>query len=235
MDSIHVALIFGSPLRSSLAKTKFRILPVLIVFFLLSGASHATPLRISCGDQVSGWEEKIFNGQVDYQAVIDDGRQVLQAESKGKASALIYRLNVDPHQYPKLRWRWKIDKILEKGHAGQKAGDDYPARVYIIFDSWLPNYARSINYIWASKVDRETLIVSPYYRRSIMLAVNSGPESVGRWVIEERDLLSDYKRAFGGKIPLIKAIAIMSDGDNTGESSMAWYDWVEFLPANGKP
>ncbi len=209
---------------------------ILLIFMLLFAIPAAAEIiKINFDKDLSGWQEKIFNGKVDYQVLEDDGHKVLQGKSNGKASALIHWQDIDPQKYPKLRWRWKIDKVLENGHAGQKSGDDYPARIYIIFDSWLPNFARSINYIWASHVKQETMVVSPYYRRSVMLAVNSGNDDAGHWVIEERDLLADYQQAFGDKIPLIKAIAIMSDGDDTGESSTAWYDWIEFAPAGVDP
>ena len=210
---------------------------LLLVFaiLLLGVPAAAKTLKLDFTQGLSGWQEKIFSGRVAYRTVEDGGHLVLQAESRGKASALIHRQDIDPRRYPKLRWRWKIDRVLERGHAGLKAGDDYPARIYIIFDSWLPFYARSINYIWANRVARETLVVSPYYRRSIMLAVNSGAEAAGGWVIEERNLLADYRRAFGDEIPLIKAIAVMTDGDDTGESSTAWYDWIEFVPLEDEP
>ncbi len=201
------------------------------ILFAISAPVAAQSIRVDFRDGLSEWQEKSFSGRVNYQIVTEDGHQILHAESGGKASALIHRLDINPQQYPTIRWRWKIDKILEKGYAGNKAGDDYPARIYIVFDSWLPNYARSINYIWASHVERETMVASPYYRRSIMLAVNTGDKEAGRWVIEERNLLADYQRAFGDKIPMIKAVAVMSDGDNTGESATAWYDWIEFVPA----
>jgi len=206
-----------------------KVLLIVSLFLLIVLPASAENIKISFDNSLSDWQEKIFHGKVNYQIVEEDGHRFLRAETEGNASALIYWQDIDPNIYSKIRWRWKIQKVLEKGHAGEKSGDDYPARIYIIFDSWLPNFARSINYIWASKVDREALVVSPYYSRSIMLAVKSGNAAAGNWVVEERDLIADYKRAFGGKIPMIKAIAIMSDGDDTGESATAWYDWVEFV------
>lgn len=203
---------------------------MLVLLLLLCAESvFATGLRVEFARGLAGWEEKRFNGRTDYRLVEDSGRKVLQAESRGQASALIYWSDVDPNKTPILRWRWKIDRVLQDGRAGTRAGDDYPARIYIIFDSWLPNYARSLNYIWASHLAREEVVVNPYYERSIMLAVESGAAKVGGWVVEERDLRVDYQRMFGGEIPKIRAVAVMSDGDDTGESARAWFDWIEFV------
>lgn len=206
-------------------------LALLLLCLAVPVAVQASKIDFAAG--LSGWQEKIFSGRVDYRIVEEEGHKVLQAESGGRASALIHWQDIDPQRFPILRWRWKIDKVLEKGHAGRREGDDYPARLYIIFDSWLPNYARSINYIWASQVAPEQVVVNPYYRRSVMLTVESGAVKAGRWVIEERNLLDDYRRIFGGEIPRIRAVGIMVDGDNTGETSQAWFDWIEFVAEKG--
>jgi hypothetical protein len=57
-----------------------------------------------------------------------------------------------------------------------------------------------------------------------MIAVESGAAKAGTWVEERRNIVADYRRAFGGAPPRIGAIAIMTDTDNTGGSAEAWYD-----------
>lgn len=38
-----------------------------------------------------------------------------------------------------------------------------------------------------------------------------------------RNIVDDYRRAFGEDPPHVGAIAIMTDTDNTGETATAWY------------
>jgi hypothetical protein len=57
-----------------------------------------------------------------------------------------------------------------------------------------------------------------------MVAVESGTERVGEWLVERRNVLADYRRLFGEEPPAVGAIAIMTDTDNTGASAEAWYD-----------
>jgi hypothetical protein len=57
-----------------------------------------------------------------------------------------------------------------------------------------------------------------------MIAVQSGPARAGEWLTERRDILADFRRAFGEEPPRIGAIAIMTDTDNTGAAATAWYD-----------
>lgn len=170
------------------------------------------------------WEEKVFKGKTDYAVVPGDGGMVLRAESRASASGLIFKREYDPKQYPILAWRWKIANILAKGDAHTKAGDDYAARIYVIFPSWLPWNTRSINYIWANRLPQGEFIPNSFYHKAVMLAVEGGPEKVGEWVAERRNVLEDFRRIFGEDPPLAGGIAIMTDTDNTGGSATAWYD-----------
>ncbi len=172
----------------------------------------------------SQWEEKAFKGRTDYTVVPGDGGMVLQAESRAAASGLIFKHEYDLKQYPILAWRWKISNILAKGDAHTKAGDDYAARIYVIFPNWLPWNTRSINYIWANRLPQGEFIPNSFYHKAVMLAVESGPEKVGEWVAEQRNVLEDFRKIFGEDPPLAGGIAIMTDTDNTGESAVAWYD-----------
>jgi hypothetical protein len=112
----------------------------------------------------SGWEKKVFRGETVYTPVfrgetvytpvIDEGRPALKAESRAAASALIYRISLDPKTYPRLSWSWKIGGTIRKGDERTKAGDDYAARVYVVFPSVLFWRTRAVNYIWANRLPR---------------------------------------------------------------------------------
>ncbi len=172
----------------------------------------------------SRWEEKVFKGQTHYAVVSDGAGKVLRAESHAGASGLVFRKTYELNDYPWLSWRWKVSNVLTKGDAKTKAGDDYAARVYVIFPHWFPFKTRSINYIWANRLPVGNFLPNQYYGNAIMLAVESGPERVGEWVTERRDVLADYRIIFGEDPPTVGAIAIMTDTDNTGESVVAYYD-----------
>ena len=64
-----------------------------------------------------------------------------------------------------------------------------------------------------------------------MIAVQSGPQEIGRWLGEERNVYEDYRRLFGQEPPRIAGIALMTDTDNTGESAVAYYDQIVLRPA----
>lgn len=170
------------------------------------------------------WEQVDFKGQTKYSIVSLDGGQVLQGQSHAGASALVFKKEYDLREFPILSWRWKVKDILAKGDSQIKTGDDYPARIYVVFPHWFAPMTRSINYIWANKLPKGANTPSLYSKNSVMVAVQSGLENSGRWMSENRNVRDDYLKLFGGEPPTVGAIAIMTDSDDTGDSSLAWYD-----------
>jgi hypothetical protein len=132
----------------------------------------------------------------------------------------------------------------------RKSGDDYPARLYIIFKPKISKlgffeklkyraiklaYGKSplhqaINYIWANKAPRGTMVTSAYTAKVIIFVVKSGRAEMKIWLKEERNIYKDYKRAFGNEPPMISGIAIMTDTDNTSEYVKAYYGDIFFKP-----
>ena len=53
-------------------------------------------------------------------------------------------------------------------------------------------------------------------------------EKVNQWVSEERNVYEDYKQAFHEEPPIISGVAIMTDTDNTGESTVTYYGDILF-------
>lgn len=170
------------------------------------------------------WEIKEFHGLTEYTVVTEGRGKVLHARSRGTAAGLVYQEEYDLRQWPLLAWRWKIAATIAGGDESRKSGDDYAARIYVVFPHWFFPKTRSINYIWSNRLPRGESIANPYSARVMMVAVESGPAHAGEWIVERRNVLADYRRLFGEEPPAVGAIAIMTDSDNTGTSAEAWYD-----------
>lgn len=172
-----------------------------------------------------------------------DTMTVVRAVSNAGASALVRERRIDPQEYPILSWRWKVTRTLDAGDATEEDGDDYAARIYVSFDYDPSNLGffdqlkyrtlktlgydqiptRALNYIWANRVPKDTVLSNPYTDWVQMIAVESGSSRVGQWVPERRNLRADYRQAFGAPPPPISGIAIMTDTDDTGESATAYF------------
>jgi hypothetical protein len=208
---------------------------------------------LQAGDPLpADWQPLHFRGidrHTRYSLAQSEGRVVVKAVSEQSASGLVRATVIDPTEYPILRWRWKVDNTLQKGDVTRKAGDDYPARIYITFafDPERAGYLerlqqqaariiygedtpwRAISYLWGSNSPAGTLAANPYTDRTMMFIVRAGEADVGRWMTEQRNVYADYRTAFGEEPTAISGVAIMTDTDNTGESASAWYGDIEFL------
>ena len=196
-------------------------------------SSEAYAGEIILDDYVKGlnpaWEKKSFAGDTQYRTTKEDNRLCIRALSRSSASALIYRIEYDPKEFPILTWMWKVRNVLKNGDAHLKDGDDYAARVYVVFHSRFIWKTTAINYIWANKLPVGVAIPNPFVASSIMVAVESGPGQAGIWKEERRNIYEDYQKYFGKEPPDTDAIAIMTDTDNTGEEAIAWYGPIRIL------
>ncbi len=205
-----------------------------------------------------GWEKLEFEKipeHTRYELRGENGNRYLHATARDSASGLVKRISFEPSKRPVLKWRWRIGHVLEKGDATRKSGDDYAARLYINFKydpdkagTWtriqyalakrrLGEYPplHTLNYIWANHIEQGTFIENAYTDRAMMVAVESGEQKARRWVNEERNILEDYRRAFGEEPTDVIAVAVMTDTDNTGESAWADYDDIRLeAPPEGE-
>lgn len=200
-----------------------------------------------------GWKPLTFKKiprHTEYVLVRDGEQVVVKASSEASASGLTKEVSINPKDYPMVRWRWKVENLLQRSDVSRKDGDDYPARLYITFayDPERVSFGRklkynagraifgdipiaALNYIWETKTPVGTIIENAYTDFAQMIVVESGPEKVGIWVEEERNIYEDYKKAFGEEPPLINGVAIMSDTDNTRDRAIAFYGDIEFRTA----
>ncbi|MFP3984213.1 MAG: DUF3047 domain-containing protein [Desulfurivibrionaceae bacterium] len=197
------------------------------------------------------WEPLHFEDierHTDYKPVRTENGHVIRAESQNSSSGLIRKVRIDPVKYPIVEWNWKISNVYEKGDARKKAGDDYPARLYITF-AYEPDKmgffqklkfktvkiiygeyppTSTLNYIWANQVETGSILANPYTDKVKMIAVESGSNKANQWIRERRNILEDYREIYGEDPPEITGVAIMTDSDNTGEEATAWYGDIIF-------
>lgn len=186
---------------------------------------HADEISVSrfATEGIKGWESKSFKGATDYKIVPEDGRTVLKAHAKGAASGLTKKLKFSPQTYRYLKWNWKVAGTIAQGNEKTRQGDDYAARVYVVFPGRFFWQMRALNYIWANKLPKGEYAPNAFTSNAMLLAVESGSVKAGQWVTEQRDILADFRKVFGEDPPEAGAIAIMTDTDNTGAEATAWY------------
>ncbi|HQP30613.1 MAG TPA: DUF3047 domain-containing protein [Deltaproteobacteria bacterium] len=187
---------------------------------------------------LSRWKQVLFPKiprHTQYSALSDGETTFLKAVSDDSASLLVYKQVFNPYDYPRARWRWKVDNVLTRADLRTKEGDDVPIRVYIAF-AYDPKRAgileraqyeavrliygeypphSSLTYCWSSEVYPRDIITSAYTARAKMILLEQGQAKVGAWVAEQVHIIADYRRAFGADPPEKATIGIMNDSDNT--------------------
>ncbi len=162
-----------------------------------------------------------------------DGNHCLRAESRDD-----FRLmGFSPHklgdklrvqQHPFFSWRWKTSRVLQKADARKKSGDDFAARLYVLFArrSWLPGAMRVLVYVWDNQLPVGTLLPNSWApAKEKMIVLQSGDEKIGSWIEERRDVYRDFKRAFPDEEPgPVRAVTIACDTDQTGEVTTLYFD-----------
>jgi hypothetical protein len=107
----------------------------------------------------------------------------------------------------------------------EKRGDDFAARVFVIFDAREgPWSGRALCYVWSASQPVGSMYRSPYSEDVAMIVVESGGHRASSWVDVRRDVLRDFRTAFGAAPDSLTAVAIMVDTDNTRSRATAWFE-----------
>lgn len=233
---------------------KHKIVLLLTAFFIVAGTITALAesnvlFRINF-DSLTDWEPLTFpkiKTHSKYSLVSEGNKSILKAESRASASAIVYRRTFNIYENPRLHWRWKVTQLSDRGNPTEKAGDDYPIRVYVMFqydpdraslgESLIYKATKAIygkypphstlNYVWTGANISERFIASPYTGKAYMVVLERGKEKTGQWIEESVNVLEDYRKAFGKEPPATAGIAVMSDSDNTRISAEAYLDFIE--------
>ncbi|MFW5816707.1 MAG: DUF3047 domain-containing protein [Wenzhouxiangella sp.] len=188
-------------------------------------------MRFAPGEIVE-WERESFSGQTEYTLVEVDGRPALHAQCDDAASGLWLRREIDIVNYPIVEWTWRVDETFQDIDETSRAGDDYPARLYVVLDGgWLRLRARAVNYVWASVEPKGADWPNAYASRARMVAVQSGPpDQPGTWHTQRRNVREDFRELHDRDLDKIDAVALMTDCDDAGGTAEAWYGEIRFLP-----
>jgi len=203
---------------------------MLLAVATLAGAADEKLMigRFSTGD-LKDWQNKTFKGETRYTFDDKTGQRALFADSQGAASGLYREIRVDLNRTPWLNWSWRVDKVLNGVDERSKAGDDYPARVYVVVSGGAAFWkTRSLVYVWSSNQPVGATWNNAFTSNARVMALRSGTKDAGRWVSEKRDIRADFRQLFGEDIDAIDAVALMTDTDNSGQSATAWYGDIYF-------
>ncbi len=182
------------------------------------------------------WRKFQIWREMDFTLAVADGEVAIEAVAEGASAGLARTVDIDPETCPILEWRWQVENLPSDADLASRAREDVSASLIVAFgDPGVfanPDPVPTLRYVWATETNPPgTVVDSPYFSGVLRsIPVRSGPERLGEWVTERRNLVADYERAFGEPPESdIEVVALFTDSDHGGERVTARYRWARSL------
>jgi hypothetical protein len=192
-----------------------------------------------------GWKTVTYfnTAPTSYEVVKEGGKYVLKAEGIGTSSSLFREVKAELKDYPIISWRWKISNVIRQAIETREDRNDCAARLIVVFQAGpeeIPTWGGfkylisriirkdepvgpRIEYIWGNRIEKGRILENPEVGDSKVIVLESGERKTNRWVWEKRNLVDDYKAAFGADPGGIIALGIQTDADQSNEGVTAYY------------
>jgi hypothetical protein len=198
-----------------------------------------------------GWSRFVvspFASKSEY-ALVDGGPDVvLEGRANGSASGYYRRIRIDPARHPWIEWRWRVMQPLAHTDPRVPSRDDSAARVIVAFHGDIKRldigerFALSlykaftgekmpyaiIMYTSSDDAPVDTIVANDQTAKIQTIVVETGGGHVGEWREVRRNVLEDYRRAFGEEPWNIVAVGVMTDARNTHGKANAQYGDISF-------
>lgn len=191
------------------------------------------------------WEAFVFPGKrfEPFEPVVVLQREALRVRAQSSVSILRQRLDPMLTRVGRLSFSWRVDGLPDKADLSQAALADSPVRVVLAFEGdrqrWNPKVHRlsemsrlftgeelpyaTLVYVWSVSDAPGRVVINPRTDRIRKLVLDSGTEALGQWRDHVRDVRADFVQAFGEEPGPLRAVALMTDTDNTQSRLTAWY------------
>lgn len=187
-----------------------------------------------------------------FEVVREGAQKVLKVEADQSYGNLVHATRVPLNPSTTLAWRWRVDAFVQDADLRTRSGDDGAAKLCVFFDfpaerlsfgertrlalarrttgEQVPSEA--LCYVWDKKEAKGTNLVNAFTQRMRMVVLESGAAAnPGAFVSERRNLLADYRRAFGDEagdtLPDVVAVAVSADADNTMGHGLAYFSDID--------
>ena len=199
----------------------------------------------STAEMKNGWRQHgaVGVGRKTLFTIVDEPSavncKVLAVEAKNSSGFLIFRLpGLDLKKHPYMRWRWRVVRKVKqpaepagKPDAQTVEPDDQACVIYIA-DGGQMNQ-KCVGYRWehSTKVGVSRMINYGGVRKVLALCLRNAETPPGEWMEEERNVLEDYRKAFGRAPSARFAIIIGGNSQHTNSDTRAEIDYIEFRSA----
>lgn len=170
----------------------------------------------------------------------------MSAKATMSASMLRQSLRVAPLQLGVIKFSWKVPQLIPGADLTVRETHDSPVRIALAFEGDRSRFSMknamlselalaltgealpyaTLMYVWCNACEQGGVLTNPRTDRIREIALESGPDQLGKWQFYQRDIRADYEKAFGEPPGALLDVGLMTDTDNTRQSTTAWYGAV---------
>ncbi|HEY6353961.1 MAG TPA: DUF3047 domain-containing protein [Burkholderiaceae bacterium] len=172
-----------------------------------------------------------------------EGRAAWHAKSQAAASLWRKRFSAVVTQETQAEFSWWVASTIAGADLSQAELADSPVRVGFAFDGDVsrlsmrnrmqfqlvealtgeaPPFAM-LTYVWDNHAEIGSVLPSTRSDRLQKIVLEKGETHLRQWRDYRRNLFSDFVRAFGEPPGHLIGVVLMTDTDNTGGATEAWY------------
>lgn len=167
---------------------------------------------------------------VDSEPTASDGKIMAVDADKSTGVMLAAPSKVDLTKTPVMRWRWRVVRPIVL-----KPGEDEPddQAVVLYFGDGTLLKQRCVGYRWEVDTPVGHSGLRKYAAGMMTVShktVRNRTTPPGVWVTEERNVVEDYRKAYGKMPDPYFIISVGANSQYTGSNSRAEIDFIEFIP-----
>jgi hypothetical protein len=134
-------------------------------------------------------------------------------------------VKVEPRETPWLTWEWKVVALPVGGDVRDPRRNDQAGRIMVMFDGM-----KGLLYVWdtTAPVGAESRSDGFELFKRALIVVRSGPQNLGQWDRQRRNVYADYRRIFDGEPRTIKWIGLESHSNDTHTRTEVLFRAVRF-------
>jgi len=161
-----------------------------------------------------GWPGQNWGSPAyDFTVVDHEGQRALHLKSRNDSSTISKEIKgITLKETPILEWRWKAVALPKGGNSCKKEADDQAAQLYVTWPRFpVAVRSRIIGYVWDTTVPVGTVCKSEKTGMVTYIVLRSGPQDLGKWLTEKRDVRADFKKVYGEEPDDPGAVSIAID------------------------
>jgi hypothetical protein len=157
--------------------------------------------------------------------VLDGNRRALSLRTENEAMRIGRPVKIDPRETPWLTWEWKAMVLPEGGDVRNERRNDQAGRVMVMFEG-----LKGLLYVWdtTAPVGTESRPDGLEIFQRALIVVRSGPQNLGQWDRQRRNVHADYRRVFEQEPREIKWVGLETHSNDTRTRTAVLFGDVRF-------